>query len=182
FLFEHTELQKSFHFNMVGLLNGRQPQVVSLIDILSAYLEHRKVVVRRRTEFDLVRAEERAHILEGLVKALKTIDKVIATIKKSKDRVDAHKNLVKQFKFTSVQADAILEMKLQTLASLESSRIENELKEKKQLIIKLKGILKEPKKIGNFVHHYLVPSFVFFNLCYSSNGNRSTAGGIRFLD
>ncbi len=147
FLFEHTELQKSFHFNMVSLIDGLQPQIVSLIDILSAHLEHRKIVIRRRTEFNLTRAQERAHILEGLAKALKTIDKVIATIKKSKDKNDAHKNLVKQFKFTLVQADAILEMKLQTLASLESKKIEDELKEKKKLITEFKGILKEPKKI-----------------------------------
>ena len=147
FLFQHTELQKNFNFNMVTLIDGLQPQVVSLLDILQAHIEHRKKVIRRRTEFNLMKAEERAHILEGLSKAIKVIDKVIATIKKSKDKHDAHKNLVKQFKLSARQTDAILEMRLQMLAALESKQIENELKEKKKIIAELRGILKDPKKI-----------------------------------
>ncbi|MEK7512589.1 MAG: DNA gyrase subunit A [Patescibacteria group bacterium] len=146
-LYEYTELQKNFYFNMLALVDGLQPQILSLKEVLAAYLEHRTLVVRRRTEFDLKKAEERAHILTGLVKALDEIDKVIATIKKSRDRAAAHANLVEKFKFTAVQADAILEMKLQTLAGLEREKLEAELKEKKKLIEELRLILKHPKKI-----------------------------------
>ena len=146
-LFEFTELQKNFNLNMVALMNGIQPQTLSIKEMLAAYLEHRKEVVRRRAEFDLKKAEERAHILMGLHKALGDIDKVITTIKKSADKDDAHKNLVAKFKFSDVQANAILEMRLQTLASLERQKIEDELKEKKKLIDSLNLLLKSPKKM-----------------------------------
>lgn len=147
-LYNHTDLQKNFNVNMVALAkNGLQPEVMSLKDILAAFLDHRKNVVRRRAEFDLRKAKERAHILEGLHKALDVIDRIIATIKKSKSREDAHTNLVKLFKFTAIQASAILDMKLSTLAALERLRIEEELKEKKKLIAELEDLLKSPKKI-----------------------------------
>lgn len=146
-LYRHTDLQKDFHMNMLALANGIQPQVMSIKDVLSAYLEHRKEVVRRRAEFDLRKAEERAHILIGLSKALSVIDKVIATIKKSEDREDAKKNLIKNFKLTELQANAILDMRLQTLAALERQKIEDELKEKKKLIAELEILLKSPHKI-----------------------------------
>ncbi len=146
-LFEYTELQKNFYYNTLALVDGIQPQVLSLKDILSYYLEHRKLVITRRTEFDLKKAEERAHILEGLVKALDVIDKIIATIKKSKDKETAKENLMKNFKLTAVQAEAILEMKLQSLAALERQKLEDELAEKKKLIAELKAILKDPKRI-----------------------------------
>ncbi|MEX2436814.1 MAG: DNA gyrase C-terminal beta-propeller domain-containing protein, partial [Candidatus Paceibacterota bacterium] len=150
-LYKHTDLQKNFYFNMVALMKGLQPQVVSLKDILSAYIDHREEVVRRKTEFELSKAEARAHILEGLVKALKFIDEVIALIKKSKDKNEAHTKLVKKFDLTPIQADAILEMKLQTLASLETTNLQDELKEKKTLIKELKGILSDPKKIEKII-------------------------------
>jgi len=150
-LYEYSELQKNFHFNMLALVGGLQPETLSLKDVLEQYLTHRKIVIRRRTEFDLKKAEERAHILMGLHKALGDIDRVIATIKKSKDRETAHANLVKIFKFTSTQADAILEMKLATLAALEREKIEEELKEKKKLIAELTLILKSPKKIAGII-------------------------------
>lgn len=146
-LYQFTDLQKDFHLNMVALVGGLQPQVLSLKEILNFYIDHRKEVVRRRVEFDLKKAEERAHILMGLHKALGDIDRVIQTIKKSADREDAHKNLVAKFKFTEVQANAILEMKLQTLASLERQKIEEELKEKRKLIEELQILLKSPAKI-----------------------------------
>jgi DNA gyrase subunit A len=146
-LYEYSELQKNIYFNMLALVDGIQPEILSLKDILAHYLGHRKIVVRRRTEFDLRKAEGRAHILEGLSKALSSIDKIIATIKKSKDREEAKKNLIKNFKLTAIQADAILDMKLATLAALERKKIEDELKEKKKLIAELKLILKNPKKI-----------------------------------
>ncbi len=146
-LYEHTDLQKDFHLNVIALVDGIQPQLLSLKDILVAYLDHRKNVVRRRTQFDLKKAEERAHILLGLHKALGVIDKVIAMIKRSKDKDEAHKNLVKNFKLSDIQATAILEMKLQTLAALEQRKIEDELKEKQKLIEELGLILKSPAKI-----------------------------------
>jgi len=146
-LYQHTDLQKDFHLNMIALTQGLKPEVLSLKDVLASYIAHRDQVVKRRAEFDLKRAEERAHILEGLSKALSVIDKIIATIKKSADREEAHKNLVKNFKLTAIQATAILEMKLQTLAALERQKIEDELKEKRELIDDLKLLLKSPQKI-----------------------------------
>jgi DNA gyrase subunit A len=146
-LYKHTDLQKDFHMNLVALVNGIQPQLLSLKECLEQYLLHRQEVVRRRTEFDLAQAKKRAHILEGLSKALDHIDAVISTIKKSKDKQDAHKNLVSKFKFSDAQAEAILEMKLQTLASLERKKVEDELKEKKIFIKECELILSSPKKI-----------------------------------
>jgi len=150
-LYKHTDLQKDFHMNMIALVKGIEPRLLSLKDVLVEYLEYRKIVIRRRTQFDLKKAEERAHILEGLAKALDVIDKVIATIKKSKDKDDAHKNLISVFKLSAVQATAILEMRLQTLAALERQKIEDELKEKRALIKELQLILKSPAKILGIV-------------------------------
>ena len=150
-LYEYSELQKNIYFNMLALVDGIQPEILSLKEILTYYLSHRKVVIRRRTEFDLRKAEERAHILEGLSKALDSIDKVISVIKKSKDREEAKSNLIKNFRLTAIQADAILDMKLSTLAALERKKIEDELKEKKKLIAELKLILKNPKKIAGII-------------------------------
>jgi len=146
-LYEYTELQKNFYYNVLALVNGLQPEILSLKDVLSEYIEHRKIVIRRRTEFDLKKAQDRAHILEGLVRALDAIDKIITTIKKSKDRETAKINLVKNFKLSPLQADAILEMKLQSLAAMERQKMEDELKEKRKLIVELQLILKQPKKI-----------------------------------
>lgn len=150
-LYEYTELQKNFYFNMLALSNGIQPQIFSLKEILEAFLEHRHSVVKKRTEFELRQAEKRAHILEGLSKALRDIDKVISTIKKSKDRESAHKNLVSKFSLSDLQASAILEIRLQTLAALERQKIDDELAEKKKLIADLKLILKSRTKLTNIV-------------------------------
>ena len=146
-LFKFTDLQKVFHFNMLALVDGIQPVVLSLKDALSHFIAHRKEVVTRRTQYDLDRAKERAHILEGLKKALDHIDQIIATIKKSETKEIAHKQLQEKFKLTAVQATAILEMKLQTLAGLERKKIEDELDEKLKLIKYLSGLLKDSKKI-----------------------------------
>ncbi len=146
-LFKLTALQATFHVNMLSLVDGIQPRVLTLKDCLSEFLKHRREVVRRRSEFDLARAKERAHILEGLVKAIDIIDKVIALIKKSKDRDAARAGLVKQFKFTEAQANAILDMRLSQLANLERQRLEDELKEKRILIKGLEEILASPKKM-----------------------------------
>lgn len=155
-LFKFTDLQKNFYVNMLALVDGIQPRVLSLKDLLQAYIEHRRQVIKRRTEFDLKKTKERAHILEGLVKALEVIDKIIATIKKSKDKADAHQNLVKNFKLTSIQAEAILEMKLQVLAALERQKLLNELKEKRKLIAELENILKNPKKLVEIIKNEVI--------------------------
>ncbi|MEI6479573.1 MAG: DNA gyrase subunit A [bacterium] len=154
-LFEYTELQKNFHFNMLALVNGIQPQILSLKDVLSEYIAHRKVMVRRRTEFDLKKAEDRAHILIGLVTALDVIDKIIATIKKSKDKEAARENLMKNFKLSEIQANAILEMKLAALAALERIKLEDELKEKKKFIAECHAILKSAKRMLEIIQSEL---------------------------
>ncbi|MFA6098953.1 MAG: DNA gyrase subunit A [Patescibacteria group bacterium] len=146
-LYTLTNLQTSFHVNMLALVDGIQPRVLNLKTIFEEYIKHRQVVVRRRTQFDLDRAEDRAHILKGLKKAVDNINAVIRVIKASKDKDQAKVNLIKSFKFTDKQAVAILEMRLSQLANLERLRIEEELKEKIKLIAELKAILGSPKKI-----------------------------------
>ena len=145
-LYKHTDLETTFHFNMLAL-SGGVPETMSLKRILGEFLEHRKEVVKRRTQFDLDRARERAHILEGLKKALDHIDEVIKTIKKSSDVGDARKALIENFKLSEIQATAILEMKLQRLAALERKKIDNELRATQTLIEELADILKSVAKI-----------------------------------
>lgn len=146
-LFKLTELQTTFHVNMLALIDGIQPRVLNLKTVLEEYIKHRQEVITRRTQFDLDKAKERAHILEGLKIALDKIDAVITTIRKSKDKEEAKLNLMKKFDFSERQTVAILEMKLQQLANLERQKIEDELAEKKKLIAELESILKNPKKI-----------------------------------
>ena len=150
-LYKHTDLEKTFHLNMLALVDGIQPVVLSLKGVLEEFIKHRVEVVTRRTRFDLARARERIHILEGLKIALDHIDRVIETIKKSRDREEAHANLVRKFELSGVQATAILEMRLQTLAGLEQQKIEDELKEKTALAHSLEALLKEPRKIKEVV-------------------------------
>lgn len=146
-LFTLTQLQDTFHVNMLALVDGIQPKVLNLKMVLEEYVRHREEAVKRRTTFDLERAKDRAHILEGLVLALKSIDRIINTIKKSRDKEEAKKNLMSKFKLTERQSVAILEMRLQQLANLERIKIEEELKEKKKIIKELSEILKSPKRI-----------------------------------
>ena len=146
YLYKHTQLENTFHFNIVALLDG-VPQTLSLKTILESFISHRDVVIRRRTAFDLRRAEEREHILLGLKKALDHIDKVISVIRASKDAALAKLALMKEFKFSDLQASAILEMRLQKLAGLERKAVEEELKEKQALIKDLKELLASAKKI-----------------------------------
>ncbi len=150
-LFQMTQLQETFHVNMLALVDGLQPRILNLKMMLEEYLKHRVVVVRRRTQFDLDRAKERAHILEGLRIALLHIDKVIETIKKSKDKDEARGNLMKRFKLSELQSVAILEMRLQQLANLERLKIEQEYEEKMKLIRELEAILKSEKKLQSVV-------------------------------
>lgn len=155
YLYKHTDLEMTFHYNMVALVDG-VPQTLSLKSILSEFISHRKIVVTRRTIFDLRKAEERAHILEGLKKALDHIDEVIKLIRASKDTTEAHANLMAKFKFSDKQATAILEMRLQKLAGLERKAIEDELKEKLRLIAELKALLASEKKILEVVKNEMI--------------------------
>jgi len=149
-LYKHTQLEDTFHYNMVALVDG-VPQTVSLKVILQEYIKHRQEIVRRRTLFDLTRAEEREHILLGLKKALDHIDAIIKTIRASKDVPTAHAALMKQFKFSDKQATAILDMRLQKLAGLERKKVEDELKEVQALIAELQAILKSEKKMLSII-------------------------------
>jgi DNA gyrase subunit A len=150
-LFKLTSLQTTFHVNMIALIDGIQPRLLNLKIVLEEHIKHRQEVVTRRTQFDLDKTKERAHILEGLKMALDKIDLVIATIRKSKDKEDAKANLMKTFKFSERQTVAILDMKLQQLANLERQKIEDELKEKQALIKELESILKSPKKVLDII-------------------------------
>jgi DNA gyrase subunit A len=155
-LYKLTPLQTTFHFNMMALVDGIQPRVLGLTDILTEHIKHRRVVVRRRTEFELKKARERAHILEGLKIALDHIDEVIATIRASETTEEAQANLMAKFKLSDIQAKAILAMQLRTLAGLERQKIENELAELMKLIEKLEGILADEKKILKIIRDELL--------------------------
>ena len=150
-IYKQTSLQTAFHVNMLALVDGIQPKVLTLKMILEEYIKHREAVIKRRTQFDLDKARERAHILDGLTIALNNIDAVIKTIKASKDKEVAKVNLIKMFKLTERQAVAILEMRLSSLANLERLKIENELKEKRALIKELEAILKSGGKIKSII-------------------------------
>ncbi len=150
-LFKLTQLQDTFHVNMLALIDGIQPRVLTVKNILEEYVKHRQVVVRRRTQYDLTRAQERAHILEGLRIALLQIDEIIATIKKSKDKDEARVNLMTKFRLSELQSIAILEMRLQALANLERLRVEQEYDEKMKLIAELEAILKSEKRMRDII-------------------------------
>jgi len=145
-LYKHTQLRDTFGVIMLALVNN-QPKVLNLKEMLVHFIDHRKEVIIRRTRYDLAKAEERAHILEGLKIALKNLDEVIKLIKKSKDPEEAKNGLMKKFKLSERQALAILAMRLQQLTNLETKKIEDEYKELIKLIEKLKGILASEKKI-----------------------------------
>lgn len=145
-LYKHTELQTSYPVNMVALVNGA-PQTVSLKTILEQYLKHRVKVVTNKSLFELEKAKARAHILEGLLKALDVIDEIIAIIKKAKTEADAKAELVKTFDFSELQAQAILDMQLKRLTGLERAKLEDELKALREQIAYLEGILKDVFKI-----------------------------------
>jgi len=150
-LYKFSDLQKTFHLNLLALVDGIQPRVLNLPDLLNYFISHRKEIVFRRTKFDLEKAKERTHILEGLHKCLARIDEVIQTIKKSESREDAKTNLIKRFKLTEIQANAILETKLSALARLERKKIEDELKQMRDRIKILAAILKSPQKIKEVI-------------------------------
>ncbi len=154
-LYRYTDLEKKQHINMVALVDGIQPRVLSLVDMLNHYLTHRREVVVRRTKFDLERGLKRQHILEGLMIALTHIDEVIAIIKKSEDRADAAKNLIQKFKLSEAQAEAILEIKLHRLAKLEQVEIQQEMENIAKQINEWRSLLASPKKIEKLIQKEL---------------------------
>ncbi|MBI5669343.1 MAG: DNA gyrase subunit A [Chloroflexi bacterium] len=149
-LFQLTQLQETFSIIMLALVDN-EPRLLTLKQALKVYLDHRLVVIRRRSEFDLARAKERAHILEGYLKALDALDQVIATIRKSQTVETARTNLQKLLKIDEIQAQAILDMQLRRLAALERKKIEDEYKEKVKLIKYLEGLLKSPQKMREVI-------------------------------
>jgi topoisomerase-4 subunit A len=146
YLLKKTDLQVTYNYNMVAIVN-RAPKQLGIKDLLLAYIEHQKEVVSRRSQFELEKALDRAHVLAGLVKALNILDEVIAEIKASKNRMDAQKNLVDRFGFTERQADAILVLQLYRLTNLEITSLEKELKETERTIAYLEGILGSNAKL-----------------------------------
>lgn len=146
-LYKMTALQSSFSYNMLALVDGIQPRVLGLHDMLSEFIKHRQIVVRRRTEYELKKARERAHILEGYKIALDHIDEVIKIIRASKTSEEAQKNLIKSFKLSEIQAQAILAMQLRRLTGLEREAIENELNELLKMIARFEEILADEKEI-----------------------------------
>ena len=150
-LFKWTSLQTSFHYNMLALVDGIQPRILGLEDILNEYLKHRRLVVRRRTEYELRKAEERAHILAGLKIALDNIDEVIHLIRSSKDYETAKTGLMERFQLSEVQAQAILAMQLRKLTGLDRQAIENELAELLAKIAEYQAILADEQKILDII-------------------------------
>ncbi len=171
-LYKHTQMQTTFGANMLALVDN-QPRTLTLREMLLLFIDHRRDVVVRRTKFELAEAEKRAHILEGLKIALDHIDEVIALIKKSADRAEAREGLMSTFGLTDVQADAILEMRLQRLTGLEREKIENEYLDLIKLIARLKEILENPKLIDNVI----VEELDEINKRYADERRTEIAGG-----
>jgi DNA gyrase subunit A len=155
-LYKLTPLQSTFHYNMLALIDGIQPRVLGLQDIIIEYIKHRQVVVRRRTEYELRVAKARAHILEGLKIALDHIDEVIKTIRASRTTDDAHSSLMTKFKLSEIQARAILNMQLRALTGLSREELEKELSNLLALIEKLESILADEKKILKIIKDELL--------------------------
>lgn len=146
YLLKKTDLQTTYNFNMVAIVN-KAPRQLGIKSMLEAYIEHQKEVVTHRTQYDLEKAEDRAHVLEGLVKALNILDQVIETIKRSKNRQDAQNNLVAEYGFTERQADAILTLQLYRLTNLEITQLEKEHADTLKKIAQLRAILDSPRKL-----------------------------------
>lgn len=154
-LYKHTAMRTSFGVIMLALVNG-EPRVLPLRRMLQVFIEHRLIVIKRRSEFDLEEARRRAHILEGLVKALSIIDRIIKLIRGSRDTDAARRGLIQQFKFSEVQAQAILDMPLRRLTQLDRKKLEEELAEKRKLIKYLEDLLKNPIKILGVIKEELL--------------------------
>jgi DNA gyrase subunit A len=155
-LYKHTQMQTTFGINMLALVEeGRQPRVLSLKRMLQEYVSHRQEVIRRRTEFDLAKARDRAHILEGLKIALDNIDAIIRTIRESRTAESARNNLIRNFSLSERQSQAILDMQLRRLAALERKKIEDEYRQVIRLIAELEDILANPRKVLHLIQEDL---------------------------
>lgn len=150
YLYKNTDLQVTFNYNMVAI-EDRTPKLLSLSDIIDAYIEHQKEVVTRQTKHDLKKAEERSHIVDGLIKAISILDELIQTIRKSKNRADAKENIMKKYDFTDKQADAILSLQLYRLTNTDITMLSKEKEELAQQIQNFKEILESPKKLLNTI-------------------------------
>jgi len=146
-LYELTSLQTTYHVNMLALVNEVEPRVLNLLEVLQEFVKHRQVIIRRRTEYDLARARERAHILEGLLIALDNIDEVVRIIRASKNREEAREQLMKKFKLSDLQSNAILDMRLSSLVGLERQRLQDEYDEKMKFIAWCLDLLAHEEKI-----------------------------------
>jgi len=154
-LYKHTQLQTSFTVNLLAIVDG-EPRVLSLLELMRLYLDHRRSVVTRRTRFELRKAEERAHVLEGLLIALDHIDEVIHLIRSSKDAPEAKRGLVARFGLTEVQAQAILDMRLQRLVGLERERLQAEYRELQERIGFLRAILEDETRLWGVIKEELL--------------------------
>ncbi|MGB2993844.1 MAG: DNA gyrase subunit A [Paenisporosarcina sp.] len=177
-LYKQTSLQSSFGVNMLALVDG-QPKVLGLKEILYHYLEHQKVVIKRRTQFELNKAEDRAHILEGLRIALDNIDEIIALIRRSQTGEEAKNGLIEQFHLSDRQAQAILDMRLQRLTGLERDKIEAEYQELQKLIAELKAILADEFKVIQIIREELNEIKERFN---DTRRTEITAGGAEMME
>lgn len=150
FLYKNSDLQVAYNFNMVAIHNKR-PKLMGLRELLDAYIEHQKEVVTKRSRFELNKAKERQHIVEGLMKALSILDQVIATIRASKDKRDAKDNLISKFAFTEVQAEAIVSLQLYRLTNTDITALRSEAEELAQKIEELTSILASEKKLFSVI-------------------------------
>src|SRR5690606_11215451 len=146
YLYKNTDLQITYHFNMVAILN-RTPKLLSLPEMLDAYIEHQKEVVTRSTQFDLRKAKNRAHIVEGLIKAISVLDELIELIRSSKDKQDAKKRIIDVFGFTEQQAEAIVMLQLYRLTNTDVTQLKKEQEELEKQITEYEAILQSEKKL-----------------------------------
>ena len=179
-LFKHTQLQTSYGINFLALANN-EPKVLNLKEMLFYYLEHQKNVIYRRSVYDLERAKERAHIIEGLVKALADIDEVVRIIKTSKERTDAVNRLCEKLELTEIQANAILDMRLARLTALEVEKLKQELAELHATIAELESIISSPQKILNVIEKEILDIKNRYNEPRRSEISRSV-GSINIMD
>lgn len=155
-LYDLTELQTVIHYNLVALVDGLQPRLLNILEILSQFLDHRREVVTRRTKFELKGAQERVHILEGLKIALDHLDAIIGLIRQAKDREAAKVNLISRFKLTEIQANAILDLRLSQLANLERQKVYDEYEAIVKLIVDLEDIIARPERVKQIIKRELL--------------------------
>src|SRR5699024_6600480 len=150
YFYKNTDLQVTYHYNMVAI-QDKTPKLLPLPAILDAYIEHQKEVVTRQTSYDLKKAEERAHIVEGLIKAISILDELIQTIRQSNNRQDAKANIMEAYQFTEAQADAILSLQLYRLTNTDITALQGEQAELEAAIKSYKEILSKPNVLMNLI-------------------------------